>query len=99
MFGYDWEFISVLAGAVAFILGCLWYLARVFWGWRSDSIRSKQEKMVAELLKEQLKPLLLRISTLENDVKNTALANVQMSQTMHSQINKILLTFAGRDHE
>ena len=99
MFGYDWEFIGVTLGVLAFLLTCLWWLVKLFWGWRTDSIKAKQEKMIETILKEQLKPLILRMSNVENDVKNTALANVQMSQTMHSQINKILLTFSGREHD
>lgn len=99
MFGIDWEFISVSLVVVTFFLSCLWWLARLFWGWRTEVIIGKQEKLIESITKEQLKPVIERLYSLEMDMKNSAMANVQMSQSFNSQINKILLTFAGRDSE
>jgi len=99
MFGFDWEFIGVSLAVVAFFLSCLWWIVQTFWGWRSQAIIAKQEKLVESITKEQLKPIIERLYSLEIDMKNSAMANVQMSQSFNSQINKILLTFAGRDSE
>lgn len=98
MFGYDWEFIGVIITISALAFGAVWYVIKQLWIFRAQALASKQKEAVDAAVKELLKPILSRVSVLESDVKNTALANVQMSQTFNGQLNKILLTFAGRDN-
>lgn len=85
MFGYDWEFISVLL----VIAGSVWGAIAAFSNWRSAVAVSKQN----------IKTLTEKVAELEKDMKTLTLANQKMSDSFHNDIKSLLIAFRGKAGE
>ncbi|MEH6711623.1 MAG: hypothetical protein V7733_10445 [Paraglaciecola polaris] len=96
MVGYGWEAISVFVSIICACIAGLTWLGSIFLGWREKAILANHEKVVNEIIDKRLSALNVRIDTIERDIKSNAAANVKMSETFHSHLNKILYTFTGR---
>lgn len=99
MFGYGWEAIGVFVAVIGGSITGLTYIGSIFFGWREKAIIATHEKIVHDILEKRLAVLISRIDTIERDIKSNASANVKMSETFHSHLNKILYTFTGRRDE
>jgi len=85
MFGFDWEFISVVLLAI----GSAWGAIIAFANWRSSIAVSKQN----------IKTLADKVADLERDMKTLTLANKNMSDSFHSDIKSLLIAFRGKAGE
>jgi len=99
VFGYGWEAIGVFVAIIGGSITGMTYLGSIFFGWREKAILASHEKVVNEIIDKRLSALNIRIDTIERDIKSNAAANVKMSETFHSHLNKILYTFTGRRDE
>lgn len=102
----NWEALGVITAVLAATSVFLGWATKTFWGWRVAMVTAKQEKLIDARLELKFKAFQDKldnqheeIKCIQTDIKNAAAANVHMSNAFNSQINKILLTFAGRDHE
>jgi len=97
MIEINWEAFGVLLTIALACLAGITLLVKLFWGWRTASVISQQEKMMKAILVVELAGTVSRIKQLELDVKESATKNMEMSQAFHSEISKILYLFTERE--